>query len=164
MIWLDLLFYYVKGNTVRVVIYEMGRKGSYEKLDIENKLELVEGWKRDGLTDEQIAKNLGVAYSTMRTWNKKYPAFSAAIKKGKEISDYELENALHKRAIGYYYEEETVTNAGEVVTVKKYEHPNPTSLIFALKNRLPNKYRDKVEQEVTHRTFEINVGDYRDED
>ena len=99
----------------------------------------------------------------MRTWNEKYPAFSTAIKKGKEVSDYELENALHKRAVGYYYEEETVTNAGKVVKVKKYEHSNPTSLIFALKNRLPNKYRDKVEQEITQRNIEINVGDYNDE-
>nr|WLJ25667.1 MAG: terminase small subunit [Staphylococcus phage HS06] len=142
----------------------MGRRTAYEKLDIESKIGLVEGWKRDGLTDEQIAKNLGVAYSTLRTWTPdKYPAFSAAIKKGKEVSDYELENALHKRATGYYYEEETVTNAGKVVKVKKYEHANPTSLIFALKNRLPHKYRDKVEQEITNRNFEIKIGDYDDE-
>src|SRR5699024_1651685 len=141
-----------------------GRRTHYEKLEIADKLDLVEGWKRDGLTDEQIAKNLGVAYSTMRTWKDKYPAFSTAIKKGKEVSDYELENALHKRAVGYYYEEETVTNAGEVVTVRKYEHANPTSLIFALKNRLPNKYRDKTVQEVTQRNIEITLGDYDDED
>mgnify|MGYP002656266262 CR=1 FL=1 len=148
---------------MKVGVYEMARKGLYEKLDIESKLGLVEGWKRDGLTDEQIARNLGVAYSTMRTWNDKYPAFSTAIKKGKEVSDYELENALHKRAVGYYYEEETVTNAGKVVKVKKYEHANPTSLIFALKNRLPNKYRDKVEQEITQRNIEIKIGDYDEE-
>lgn len=141
----------------------MTRKTLYEKLDIESKLPLVEGWKRDGLTDEQIAKNLGVAYSTMRTWNEKYPAFSAAIKKGKEISDYELENALHKRAVGYYYEEETALPNGKVVTTTKYEHANPTSLIFALKNRLPKKYRDKVEQEITQRNYDIVIGDYDDE-
>lgn len=62
----------------------MARKGLYEKLDIESKLGLVEGWKRDGLTDEQIARNLGVAYSTMRTWNDKYPAFSTAIKRARK--------------------------------------------------------------------------------
>jgi transposase-like protein len=128
----------------------LARKSYYEKMEIDDKLDLVEGWKRDGLTDEQIAKNLGVAYSTMRTWRDKYPAFSAAIKKGKEVSDYQLENALHKRATGYYYEEETVTNQGEIVTVRKYEHANPTSLIFALKNRLPHKYRDKIEQSIEH--------------
>ncbi|CAC9075106.1 TPA: helix-turn-helix domain-containing protein [Staphylococcus aureus] len=142
----------------------MARIELYEKLDIVNKLGLVEGWKRDGLTDEQIARNLGVSKHTLIIWKKNIPDFLDAIKKGKEVSDYELENALHKRAVGYYYEEETVTNKGEVVKIKKYEHANPTSLIFALKNRLPHKYRDKVEQEITNRNIEINIGDYVDDD
>ncbi|TFE21063.1 helix-turn-helix domain-containing protein [Staphylococcus aureus] len=142
----------------------MARIELYEKLDIVNKLGLVEGWKRDGLTDEQIARNLGVSKYTLIKWKKNIPDFLDAIKKGKEVSDYELENALHKRAVGYYYEEETVTNKGEVVKIKKYEHANPTSLIFALKNRLPHKYRDKVEQEITNRNIEINIGDYVDDD
>ncbi|HCY8762544.1 TPA: helix-turn-helix domain-containing protein [Staphylococcus aureus] len=141
----------------------MARIELYEKLDIVNKLGLVEGWKRDGLTDEQIARNLGVSKHTLIKWKKNIPDFLDAIKKGKEVSDYELENALHKRAVGYYYEEETVTNKGEVVKIKKYEHANPTSLIFALKNRLPHKYRDKVEQEITNRNIEINIGDYVDD-
>ncbi|WP_435982024.1 helix-turn-helix domain-containing protein [Staphylococcus aureus] len=142
----------------------MARIELYEKLDIVNKLGLVEGWKRDGLTDEQIARNLGVSKHTLIKWKKNIPDFLDAIKKGKEVSDYELENALHKRAVGYYCEEETVTNKGEVVKIKKYEHANPTSLIFALKNRLPHKYRDKVEQEITNRNIEINIGDYVDDD
>lgn len=142
---------------------KMARKTLYEKLDIKDKLDLVEGWKRDGLTDEQIARNFGVNIKTLMKWKDEKKEFMEAIKKGKEVSDYELENALHKRAVGYYYEEETVTNAGKVVKVKKYEHANPTSLIFALKNRLPNKYRDKVEQEITQRNIEINIGDYDDE-
>ncbi|HCY7616201.1 TPA: helix-turn-helix domain-containing protein [Staphylococcus aureus] len=142
----------------------MARIELYEKLDIVNKLGLVEGWKRDGLTDEQIARNLGVSKHTLIKWKKNIPDFLDAIKKGKEVSDYELENALHKRAVGYYYEEETVTNKGEVVKIKKYEHANPTSLIFALKNRLPHKYRDKVEQEITNRNIEINIGGYVDDD
>ncbi|HFV7324547.1 TPA: helix-turn-helix domain-containing protein [Staphylococcus aureus] len=142
----------------------MARIELYEKLDIVNKLGLVEGWKRDGLTDEQIARNLDVSKHTLIKWKKNIPDFLDAIKKGKEVSDYELENALHKRAVGYYYEEETVTNKGEVVKIKKYEHANPTSLIFALKNRLPHKYRDKVEQEITNRNIEINIGDYVDDD
>lgn len=142
----------------------MARIELYEKLDIVNKLGLVECWKRDGLTDEQIARNLGVSKHTLIKWKKNIPDFLDAIKKGKEVSDYELENALHKRAVGYYYEEETVTNKGEVVKIKKYEHANPTSLIFALKNRLPHKYRDKVEQEITNRNIEINIGDYVDDD
>ena len=96
----------------------MARKTLYEKLDIESKLGLVEGWKRDGLTDEQIAKNLGVSKDTLIKWKNEKKEFFESIKRGKEVSDYELENTLHKRATGYYYEEETVTNAGKVVKVK----------------------------------------------
>lgn len=146
------------------VLHGMARQTLYEKLDIKDKLGLVEGWKRDGLTDEQIAKNLGVSKHSLIKWKKEKPDFSNAIKKGKEVSDYELENALHKRATGYYYTEQTVTNQGDVVEVEKYEHANPTSLIFALKNRLPRKYRDKVEQEVTQRNIDLNIGAYDDED
>ncbi len=137
------------------VLHGMARQTLYEKLDIKDKLGLVEGWKRDGLTDEQIAKNLGVSKHSLIKWKKEKPDFLDAIKKGKEVSDYELENALHKRATGYYYKEETVTNKGDVVQVEKYEHANPTSLIFALKNRLPKKYRDKVEQDITHNIPQI---------
>ncbi|MEJ7466950.1 helix-turn-helix domain-containing protein, partial [Staphylococcus warneri] len=90
----------------------MARQTLYEKLDIKDKLGLVEGWKRDGLTDEQIAKNLGVSKHSLIKWKKEKPDFLNAIKKGKEVSDYELENALHKRATGYYYTEQTVTNQG----------------------------------------------------
>ena len=142
----------------------MARQTLYEKLDIKDKLTLVEGWKRDGLTDEQIAHNLGVSKHSVIKWKKEKPDFMDAIKKGKETSDYELENALHKRATGYYYKEETVTNKGDVVEIEKYEHANPTSLIFALKNRLPAKYRDKVEQEVTQRNIDLNIGTYDDDD
>lgn len=107
-------------------------------------LVLVEGWARDGLIDEQIAKNMNVAYSTFREWKKKFPALSAALKQGKEVSDRQVENALFKTATGYYYQEETVTNAGEIVTIKKYSKPNTTAQIFWLKNR-KEEWTDRVD-------------------
>ena len=105
---------------------------------------LVEGWARDGLIDEQIAKNMNVAYSTFREWKKKFPTLSAALKQGKEVSDRHVENALFKTATGYYYHEETVTNAGEIVTIKKYSKPNTTAQIFWLKNR-KTEWTDRVD-------------------
>lgn len=107
-------------------------------------LVLVEGWARDGLIDEQIAKNMNVAYSTFREWKKKFPTLSAALKQGKEVSDRQVENALFKTATGYYYQEETVTNAGEIVTIKKYSKPNTTAQIFWLKNR-KTEWTDRVD-------------------
>lgn len=140
-----------------------GRPNKWDKIMDDTKLTLIEGWKRDGLSDAQVAHNLGISYTLLKEWKNKYPTFVAAIKKGKEVSDYELENSLHKRAMGYYYNEEVLSNAGEIKEITKYEHPNPTALIFALKNRLPKKYRDKQEIDQTTRNIEINVGEW-DED
>ena len=148
---------------MRLKVNKGGRPNKWDKIMDDSKLTLVEGWKRDGLSDEQVAHNLGISATLLYEWKKKYPEFLNAIKKGKEVSDYELENTLHKRATGYYYTEETVTNKGDVVEVTKYEHPNPTALIFALKNRLPTKYRDKHEVEQTNTNLNINVGEWDDD-
>ena len=86
-------------------------------------LTLLEGWARDGLTDEQIAHNMGIAYSTLREWKKSQLAISAALKKGKEVVDFEVENALLKSAL----------------------EGNTTAQIFWLKNRKPDRWRDKPE-------------------
>lgn len=122
----------------------------------------IEGWAKDGLIDEQIAKNMGVAYSTFKDWKKRFPDLSAVLKRSKEVVDREVENALFESAKGFVYEEETVTNTGEVVTVKKYSKPNVTAQIFWLKNRKRDKWRDKQEIEQTTRTIDIKVGDWDD--
>ncbi|MFS9334791.1 helix-turn-helix domain-containing protein [Streptococcus peroris] len=122
----------------------------------------IEGWAKDGLIDEQIAKNMGVAYSTFKDWKKRFPDLSAVLKRSKEVVDREVENALFELAKGFVYEEETVTNTGEVVTVKKYSKPNVTAQIFWLKNRKRNEWRDKQEIEQTTRTIDIKVGGWDD--
>ncbi|MDU9695158.1 helix-turn-helix domain-containing protein [Priestia aryabhattai] len=133
-------------------------KGKYEKWINEEGLVLLEGWARAGLTDEQIAHNVGVSRSTLNDWKKRYPDISDALKKGKEVVDLQVENALLKRALGYEYEEVTQesqwnekTNKYELVItklVKKRQAPDTTAQIFWLKNRRPDKWRDK--QDVEH--------------
>ena len=130
---------------------------------VKDKLDLVECWARDGLTDEQIANNLGIGYTTFKDYKKRYPSFSAALKKGKEVVDYEVENALLKRALGYSYEEKTIEKLWnkskekyeEVVTkrVRKEVVPDTTAQIFWLKNRRPDKWRDK--QIMEHDTSKV---------
>ncbi len=128
---------------------------------VEPRLIEIEGWARDGLTDEQIAKNLGIAYSTFKEYKGKYPAFSATLKRGKEVVDREVENALLKRALGYKYEEVTKEKVairndnGDVVgydlevtkVVTKEVVPDTTAQIFWLKNRKPEVWRDKKDIE-----------------
>lgn len=121
---------------------------------VEPKLTLVEGWARDGLTDEQIAKNLNIAYSTFREYKNKFSALSAALKKGKEIIDYEVENALLKRALGYEYDEVTYEHGEETKRVTKQVAPDTTAQIFWLKNRKSDKWRDKQVVE-SNNTIEV---------
>src|SRR5690606_11254978 len=120
---------------------KVGRKNKYHT-HVEPRLKEIEAWARDGLTEEQIAKNLGVAYSTFRKYKNEYPALSAALKKGKEVIDIEVENALLKRALGYEYEE--VKTLIEEVNAKKKKKIEKTikhvpadvsAAIFWLRNR-----------------------------
>ena len=101
---------------------KVGRKTKYDDFIDRKGLVLVEGWARDGLTDVQIAKNIGVAMSTFCDWKKKHAEFSEALKRSKDVADYEVENALFKKA-----------KMGDV-----------TAQIFWLKNRKPKQWRDKV--------------------
>ena len=75
-------------------------KGKYQRWLEPDGLILLEGWARDGLTDEDIAHNIGVNPCTLYDWKNKYPKISEAIKKGKEVVDIMVENALLKRAMG----------------------------------------------------------------
>lgn len=105
----------------------------------------LEGWARDGLTDEQIAKNIGINRDTLYRWKKAYPDFSDALKRGKEVIDRQVENALLKRALGYTYDEVTFEDGVEVKRVRKQVVPDTTAQIFWLKNRKPEEWRDKRE-------------------
>ena len=113
---------------------KVGRKGKYERWLTNEGLTLVEGWARTGLNDEQIAKNLGIAVGTIYEWKNRFPEFAEALRKGKEVVDFEVENALLKSALGY-----TVTENDK----EKYVPPNPTAIIFWLKNRKPDVWRDR---------------------
>jgi len=131
-------------------------KGKYEYWLTPEGLLLIEAWARDGLTDEQIAHNMGVAYSTLRTWRDKYSALSAALKRGKEVVDIQVENALLKRALGYEYKEvKTEEYQGKdgpvknVTTTIKEVVPDTTAQIFWLKNRKPDAWRDKQNVELS---------------
>ncbi len=128
-------------------------KGKYEYwLTAEGLLQLG-GWARNGLTDEQIACNMGISRSTLNDWKSKYSDISDTLKINKEIVDTQVENALLKRALGYSFTETTkerklndATGEYEMVTTKKVVKevtPDTTAQIFWLKNRKPEEWRDK---------------------
>ena len=133
--------------------WETMAKGKYQEWLTEENLILLEGWARDGLTDEQIAHNIGINPSTLYDWQNKYPEISKTLKKGKEVVDRMVENALFKRAVGYDYEEVTKErvydkDTGEHYTVEtkrvlKHVAPDVTAQIYWLKNRKPEVWREK---------------------
>lgn len=128
-----------------------GRRGKFHDWITREGLIKLEGWARDGLTDEQIAKNAGIHPSTLYDWKNKYSEISEALKRGKEIVDREVENALLKRAIGYEYEEikqiiikdENGNERKKVEKTTKKAIPDTTAQIFWLKNRKPKAWRDR---------------------
>lgn len=117
-------------------------KGKYHEWLTPEGLLKIEAWARDGLTDEQITKNIGIRRETLYAWINKYPNISNALKKGKEVVDIQVENALLKRALGFEYEEreefiEDVdgTKKKRVRVLKKRALPDVAAIIFWLRNR-----------------------------
>ena len=116
----------------------------------EDNLMLLECWSRDGYTFRDIANRIGISDSTLKVWRKNYPEIDEALKKGREVIDYKVENALLKSALGYKTKETKITTImryGKVVetqseTVEKVMAPNVSACQCWLYNRLPKKWKN----------------------
>lgn len=95
-------------------------EGLYKEWLKPENLILLQGWKRDGLTDEQIAHNIGINVRTLSRWKVQHSQIRQALKIGKQTACYIIENELFKKA-----------KAG-----------NMTAIIFYLKNNWSSKYND----------------------
>ena len=142
----------------------IGSKGKFAEWLTDDGLLRITGWARDGLTNDQIAHNVGVSGRSFADWIVRFPAISSALKKGKEPVDLEVENALLKRALGYDYEE-TITEVEEVGgkpkkhirKVAKHMPGDTTAMIFWLKNRRPDRWREKQEVNVNAEPVRIVI-------
>ena len=146
---------------IKEVMEEMAKSKAEKWLEPDGLLR-IEGWARDGLPEEQIAKNMGVSRSTLSDYKVKYPDILRAIKNSKEVADREVENALFNKATGYTvklkkpmkvrhveYDEQTGRKIAEYERIEYIEEEvhvpaDTTAQIFWLKNRKPNEWRDKV--------------------
>lgn len=128
----------------------MPKAGKYEYWLKPENLVRIEGWRRDGLTLDQIAHNMHVCFHTLKTWQERYEPITKALKTGAEASTYEVENAMYKSAIGYDVTEvektETVYPDGTstIQTRQRRRHipPSIAAQIFILKNRRPDWWKD----------------------
>lgn len=130
----------------------------------EDNLMLLECWARDGYTFQDIANRIGISFSTLRKWRREYPEIEKALKTGREIIDYKVENALLKSALGYKTKETKVTTImrhGKVIetqkeTLEKEQAPNVSAIQCWLYNRLPKKWKNM--------NSKANIFDDMDED
>lgn len=124
---------------------------------------------RLGATDKELAEFFGVTERTINAWKGSHPAFLHALKEGKQLADAQVADKLFQRAIGYSHPDVHISNyQGEVTItpITKHYPPDPTSMIFWLKNRRPDLWRDKPEPEdgegnVMPVKVEISVKDAR---
>lgn len=114
----------------------------YEK-EWKEKLDVVRSLLMSGLNNDKVAEKMGISEKTFYEWINKYEDFSQAVEEGKKYKVKSLENTAYKRAQGYKYTEEQLSNSGEVVEVKKQALPHANLIKFLLKNWAPEKYEDK---------------------
>lgn len=115
----------------------------------EDNIMLIECWARDGYSYSDIANRIGISSSTLSKWKATYPEIEKALRRGREIVDYKVENALLKSALGYRAKETRITSTireGKLVeTVKETIHreqaPNVSAIQVWLYNRLPDKWK-----------------------
>jgi len=106
-----------------------------------------------GYIDKEIAAFYAIRESTVNKWKVEHPKFMESIKRGKDLADANVAESLYKRALGYTHPEEKVfCNLGHVITHETTKHypPDTQAASLFLRNRQPNKWRDK--QEIDHTT------------
>jgi len=99
-----------------------------------------------GATNEFLAESFGVTLSTIGKWLSEKEEFSDAVKNGREVADAKVGEALFQRATGYEHPDTHISNYQGDITetpITKHYPPDPVSMIFWLKNRRPDLWRDK---------------------
>lgn len=123
-----------------------GRPSKYNTIDIEQLQVLTE----EGFTDKKLCKFFKITEPTLNTYKKTHPDFFKSLKTGKDKADQKVIKSLYERACGYSHPEEKIfCDKGEIIRAETIRHypPDPTSMIFWLKNRKPDEWRDKHELE-----------------
>lgn len=105
-----------------------------------------------GATDADLADFFGVSGRTIYRWAAKHEEFSQSLKAGKDLADERVERSLYHKAVGYTFDSEKVFQfQGQIVRAETKEHvpPDTTAMIFWLKNRRKEQWRDRQEHELT---------------
>lgn len=140
-----------------------GKQKWKEWSENEDNQKVLSAWSRAGLTDEEIARQIGISRSTLVEWKKKYPPIKKALSAGKDFADRLVEDSLYKKAMGFYvfeqkafkvknieYDEngKKISEKEELQTAEErhYIEPDIKAIIFWLKNRKPEIWKEKIEE------------------
>lgn len=114
---------------------------------------VLKGWARDGYTDQEIAKNIGIGDSTFSEWKVKFPEIREALKNGRKPIIVEVEDTFFEKKLKGYFVEEEIVEVTKYANNTKTEHrkkmkrwipPDTTAMIFYLKCKKPQQYNDKL--------------------
>jgi len=103
-----------------------------------------------GQTDAEMAAFFGVSERTFHGWKKAHPEFLQSLKAGKADADAKVADALYKRALGYSHPDVHISNyQGEITVTDIVKHypPDTGAAFIWLKNRQPEKWRDRIEHQ-----------------
>lgn len=121
-----------------------GRPSGFDKLNLDHVKFLAE----KGCTDKEMSDFFKIDKATWSNWKNEHPEFFASLKDWKVKADILVEKSLYQRAIGYSHPEEKIfCHEGEIIRAETIKHypPSEVACIFWLKNRQPDKWREKRE-------------------
>jgi hypothetical protein len=140
------------------------RRGRPSKFNMKLALKMFFCWEK-GFTDEEVCRLFDIAVDTLNKWKANSAVFRSSMEKAKKLADQRVVEALHKRAIGYDFEERTARTEGQGETaktiqqvVRKHIPPSDKAIMMWLVNRDPNNWKHlgpKVE--VTQDNRSVNV-------
>jgi len=132
----------------------MGRGSKNIWMNGDNLDKLCE-WVSNGLSDKQLARNMGISESTFYNWKRENPSFAEVLSEAKEKPKIELENSMFKLATGQMYIEETKTvldpqgqKIVKIDKVRKQLPPNPQIQMFLARVWMPEKYREERSDDI----------------
>ena len=145
------------------IIHHTVNRGGPPKLYVAQDVDpAVEQMAREGLTNDQIASELGIHRRTLYTWLPQYESLAMALQRGRADIDQTVVLSLLKRSLGFEVDEEQTTTEDKLdkegnvhtltktVKTKRFIPPSDSAIIFFLKNRLPNEFRDRRELDITN--------------
>lgn len=137
--------------------------GMYEE-KVLARLEEIGAWAREGYTEEDIAKELGISYSGFRNYKKQHMELVGVLTENKKIADNAVRAALFKRATGYTYTKERKERGedGKLIVVEKATvevAADVSAAKFWLTNRDPENWKDRQSKDI-HAHVDANIEDF----